>query len=134
MNHLNVALKKYISRILPDNVIQMLKKLYYPIKLKLANEDYEADLRVLKYLVDSGDFVLDIGANIGIYTKFMHELVGDSGCVYSIEPIPRTFEILCWNVKRLGLTRVKTINCAISDDDGIAKMEIPLYDGLESSL
>ncbi|MFQ5798567.1 MAG: FkbM family methyltransferase [Bacteroidota bacterium] len=63
-----------------------------------------------------------------VYTKYLSELVGTQGPVYSIEPIPLTFDILCLNVKKLGLKNIEQICCAISDTDGTATMEVPVYD------
>lgn len=49
--------------------------------------------------VKEGDFVMDIGAHVGSYTKLLSKLVGDSGKVYAFEPTPRTFKTL-WNNTR----------------------------------
>ena len=51
-----------------------------------------------------------------------------SGRVYSVEPIPLSFEILRSNVQRWGLKNVELINCAISDINGHVTMEVPLYE------
>lgn len=65
-----------------------------------------------------GMTVLDIGANLGIYT--LHAL--KAGCeVYSFEPIPRTFDILEQNVKANGFAdtgKAHLYNCAVSDKNG----------------
>src|SRR5207249_301008 len=45
-------------------------------------------------LIGPGDWVIDAGANVGHITGEMCALVGASGCVWAIEPIPR-------NVSRL---------------------------------
>jgi FkbM family methyltransferase len=54
--------------------------------------------------------------------------LGERGCVYTIEPIPLTFEILSNNVKKLGLSNVRLFNCGISDNDVSAIMEVPKFD------
>ena len=51
-----------------------------------------------------------------------------AGRRHSIEPIPVTFEILRANVRRLRLSNVVLMNCAISDVNGFATMEIPLWE------
>lgn len=128
MEMIKNMLKKVLLKSLPDPVIQLIKKLYYPLVLKSLQERDERDFTVVKYLVEPGNVVLDIGANIGVYTKYLSDLVGDSGKVYSIEPVPSTFEILSSNVKRLGLKNVNLINCAVSETNGTVTMQIPLYD------
>lgn len=49
--------------------------------------------------VQEGDIVVDIGAHVGIYTKLMSRLVGDSGRVYAFEPTYRTFNTLRENTR-----------------------------------
>jgi len=89
--------------------------------------EIEPELRVVRDLVKPGNSVIDIGANVGIYTKTLSELVGPDGRVYSIEPFPPTFEILCYNITKLHLNNVELINVAISDSEGIVTMALP-YD------
>jgi FkbM family methyltransferase len=85
------------------------------------------ELKVVRHLVTPRDSVMDIGANIGVYSKMLSELVGSDGCVYSIEPFPATFEILCYNIRKLHLDNVEPINVAVSDSDEIVTMALP-YD------
>jgi len=75
--------------------------------------------------VREGDYVIDIGANIGVYSKLLSELVGSDGRVYSIEPFPTTFEILCHNLTKLGLDNVEVLNIAISDSEAVVTMGLP---------
>jgi FkbM family methyltransferase len=124
---LNNAIQKIASFILPEKVLTGIKKSYYPWRLRFCRAK-EIDLEVIRTLIGHGDVVVDIGANIGGYTYHFSKLVGLQGRVFSIEPIPVTFEILCSNVKKLGLNNVEVFNCAISDDDDWLVMEIPKYE------
>jgi FkbM family methyltransferase len=85
----------------------------------------EPELKIISYLVKPGDIAIDIGANVGLYTKILSELVGPDGRVYSIEPFPSTFEILCYNIKKLHLDNVEPINVAVSDSESIVTMVLP---------
>jgi FkbM family methyltransferase len=114
--------------LLPEKILQAIKKVHYARALRSLSESDEADFRVIRHLVHHGDHVVDIGANIGVYTKFLSGLVGMKGHVYSIEPISLTFDILLYNIRKLGLKNVKALNCAISDSDGSMTMEVPLYE------
>jgi FkbM family methyltransferase len=88
---------------------------------------------MMNRLINNGDLVLDIGANIGGYTKYLSELVGTEGRVFSIEPVPITYEILSSNVKKLKLKNVELMNCAISDRNARVELDIPKYaSGLEN--
>jgi len=63
--------------------------LIYPYAKKrlvdsLAGEGpYEKDSVVLKY----GDYVIDAGANLGIFSIFASQRVGENGMVYAFEPV-----------------------------------------------
>jgi len=79
-------------------------------------------------ILSEGDWVLDVGANIGHYTIRFSELVGASGRVIAFEPVPDTFEILSSNVSVSGALNVSLVNAAASDSTRIAGVEIPMLD------
>jgi FkbM family methyltransferase len=120
--------KKLAFKMLPDKVLHFVKKIHYARVLHSISEKEEPDLKVLKYLVGPGECVADVGANIGVYTKYLSEIVGASGRVFSVEPIPLTFDILRSNVRKLGSKNIELRNCAISDTVGQVIMEVPKYD------
>jgi amino acid adenylation domain-containing protein/FkbM family methyltransferase len=57
------------------------------------------------------DCILDVGANIGLFTLFANEIV-DHPKVYSFEPNPAVYEILSANTALYG-TDVKLFNCGL---------------------
>lgn len=75
--------------------------------------------------VSPGDWVLDIGANIGQYTHRLSDLVGAEGRVIAIEPMPLTFELLSSNVARFDYQNVTLLNTAASNEAGVVRMDIP---------
>jgi FkbM family methyltransferase len=115
-------------RFLPEHVLFLLKKRHYSLALRALRSSDEADLEIVRHIVKAGDYVIDVGANFGLYTKFLSDLVGGNGKVFSIEPIPLTFKILSSNIKELGLGNVSPMNLAISDMEGLVEMEIPRYE------
>jgi FkbM family methyltransferase len=119
--------KRLALRFLPDRLLQKLKKIHYAKALRAASEGGEPDLKVVRHLVGAGSRVIDVGANFGVYTKFLAEIVGETGRVFSIEPVALTYEILTSNVKRLKLRNVEPFNFAISDDEREVRMEVPRY-------
>jgi FkbM family methyltransferase len=121
-------IKGRLSEILPENILNIFKRVHSYNLLKKYSEKEELDFKIVKYMVKKGDTVIDIGANIGCYTKLLSELVAERGMVISIEPIQCTFLILSSCVKRLNLTNGTLLNCAISDCERIAKMEVQKYD------
>jgi FkbM family methyltransferase len=122
------SIKRLALRFLPDRLLQKLKKIHYAKALRSAAEGGEPDLKVVRHLAGAGSHVIDVGANFGLYTKFLAELVGATGRVYSVEPVPLTYEILTSNLKRLKLRNVEPFNLAASDDAGEVRMEVPRYD------
>lgn len=120
--------KKLALRLLPNGVLQSAKKFHYARVLRRVTVSDEPDLQVLGFLVEPGQCVADIGANIGVYSKYLSECVGVSGHVISVEPIPFTFDILQSNLRKLKLKNVKPNNCAISDSEGQVVMQVPKYD------
>jgi len=75
------------------------------------------------YLPKNGDVVVDIGAGIGEETIIFSKLVADNGLVYSIEAHPTTFKSLKYIIEDNTFRNVKLFNCAISDTDGLLKIE-----------
>lgn len=111
----------------PDRLLQVIKKMHYLHSLRSMSENDEIELNVVRRLVNEGDSVIDVGSNTGVFTLFLSKWVGDRGCVYSIEPIPSTYDILLHNVNKLRLKNVKPLNFAVSDRIGRAVMEVPRY-------
>jgi FkbM family methyltransferase len=119
--------KKQALAFLPEWALTPLRKRHYLRVLKNLTEEYDPDFIVLKHLVKPGDLVIDLGAHIGACTKFLSDLVGDEGRVYSVEPFPLNFDILRLNVRKLKISNVELINCAISETSGRLTMEVPTF-------
>ena len=75
-----------------------------------------------------GDWVIDVGANVGHYTCQMARCVGASGRVLAFEPIPMSFALLTANVRAAGLLNVTLFNIALSSRAGISRMTVPSYE------
>lgn len=79
-----------------------------------------AERRLLRGLVGRGDTVLDVGANIGIYTEFLAQLVGPDGRVIAFEPESR-------NVARLRsgtrtLPQVTVVHAGVAPASGSLRL------------
>lgn len=64
---------------------------------------------------EEGNIVIDVGANIGMFTVRAAELVGVKGLVVAIEPEPRNLTLLQRNIESHGLNNVKVIRKAALD-------------------
>jgi FkbM family methyltransferase len=110
---------------LPDNLETYLRRVrYYRI---VRDRSPEADALRCRNFLQPGDMAIDVGANIGIYTKLFSDCVGPSGSVHAIEPIPDTFGYLRHNVTKLGLKNVYLYPLAATNRNGIARMSVPLW-------
>lgn len=77
--------------------------------------------------VEPGMIVVDVGANIGLYTLYGARLAGVSGRVHSFEPTPRMFSILRDNIQINGLLesgRVVLHPEAVTDKNGQARFAV----------
>lgn len=76
-------------------------------------------------LIDPGDCVVDVGANVGYLTSLAAARAGASGSVMAFEPHPGVFAVLAANVARWrapGVASVQTHQSALSDRDGTAEL------------
>lgn len=85
----------------------------------------EPEYASLSDWVHSGDWVIDVGANIGHYTLALSRLVGPAGRVVAFEPIPETFSVLTRCVERAGIKNVTLINAAATTEFGELAMNLP---------
>lgn len=89
--------------------------------VNLATFGYEHEkfeLNLFKNSLKKGDIVLDLGANIGLYSLSAAKIVGNSGKIYSFEPDPITFKNLKKNIESNKCDNVELINKAVSNKTG----------------
>ena len=79
----------------------------------------EVETTLLCRLAKPGMNVIDVGANIGLYTVMLGKLVGQTGCVWSFEPFPQSVNYLKKNIELNKLSNVKVMENAVADEDGI---------------
>jgi len=72
--------------------------------------------------ITKGMNVIDIGANIGVYTVLVAEKVGNIGKVIAVEPEPENYKQLLENIKLNNLQNVTPINIALTDHEGSEKL------------
>src|SRR5437762_9988574 len=125
---MNLNLLKRFTSHLPLLWQQELKRLLYRHQIRHQKfEPHEPEFFILDSMISAGDWVVDVGANIGQYTKRFSDLVGPEGRVIAIEPVPETFALLSANVLLCQHSNVTLLNMAASDELGIAGMQIPHF-------
>jgi len=119
---------KQIAARLPHRWQSELKRLHFG--RQIARNDFntsEAEYQMLSQWVQPGDWVLDIGANVGQYTKRLSDLVGAEGRVIAFEPVPATFALLSANAERFQHGNVSLFNAAVSGKLDVLGMDIPRF-------
>jgi FkbM family methyltransferase len=95
-------IKAYIFRLLgEENYLKLLNRGFffmYHTGLLRSDEEYKYHY-FARQLISKGDTVVDIGANLGYYTKLFSGWVGDKGSVIAIEPVPLYNKIIRWTCR-----------------------------------
>jgi FkbM family methyltransferase len=76
-------------------------------------------------LINKGNNVLDIGANIGYFSLIASRIVGSIGTVYAFEPTPSTIQKLQKNIQLNNCSNIKVYQKAVSESNGKAIFKIP---------
>ncbi|HEX5754720.1 MAG TPA: FkbM family methyltransferase [Archangium sp.] len=97
------------------------------VSLEMYGEWAQHELDLFARLLNRGDHVLDIGANVGTHALGFAALVGPGGRVVSFEPQPVIFELLRSNVHANGLTHVTCEQVALAERAGSAMLSVPDY-------
>lgn len=101
---------------------------FYPTNLSTAvwiNRHARDDARSLfSAYTQAGDYIVDVGSNIGDTALCFSSLVGVGGHVVAVEPHPRTFRFLQGNLHLNRATNVTALNCALGPERG----EVQLLD------
>lgn len=116
----------------PAAVRLFVRRALYAYRLKAGTfVSPEPEFSMLDEFVSDGDWVIDIGANVGHYTVRLSALVGDAGRVVSFEPWPESFALLVANCMRSRSHNVTLLNLAVSDHGRSSGMDVPVgEDGL----
>jgi FkbM family methyltransferase len=82
-------------------------------------------LAAMHRIVKPGDTVLDVGANVGLFTLEASLLVGAAGRVIAIEPMPEHASAVLNSARYNGMTNVEVISVAAGDRLGHAILTLP---------
>ena len=116
---------KRIAGWMPAGLEHWLRKRHYPGVLRRFDESKWPEAVVIRKLVREGDTVVDAGANIGYLSMLLARMVGKTGRVLSLEPVPRTFDLLVHNIRQLDLAQVDARQLAVSSRTGVVRMVTP---------
>jgi FkbM family methyltransferase len=92
------------------------------------------EVRLLEKLVEPGMQILDVGANIGLYTMVLARLAGENGKVFAFEPEPHLFSVLCENCMANEAHNVTPFQCAAGDANGRATFQRATFNSGDNRL
>lgn len=123
-----MTLFKRVAAKLPHQWQAELKRIHFGRQIaRNTFNTSEAEYKLLSEFVRPGDWVIDIGANVGQYTKRLSDLVGATGRVFAFEPVPATFALLAANAERFEHANVTLLNVAVSTKLDVLGMSIPRF-------
>jgi len=76
-----------------------------------------------KNIIQKGDYILDIGANMGYYTKLFAKWTGNAGHVYSVEPVTIFAETLRWGTQKFK--NITLYNYALGEEEKEVTLSTP---------
>ncbi len=82
----------------------------------------EGEAQLLENLIEPGDLVIEVGANIGSLTVPLAQAVGPQGRVIAFEPQHLLFQNLCANIALNGFANVTTLNVAAGATSGSVRL------------
>jgi FkbM family methyltransferase len=109
--------------------LKLVSKSYlFLIKMGLLHKDYP-ELLFLYDLIKPTDNVIDIGANLGYYSKQIKKIQkGSTGSLLAVEPIPLFASVWRSNVGESSQIRLE--NSALGSTNETVRMGIPIVDGV----
>lgn len=97
------------------------------------NRETDPDVcHIARTLLNEGDVVLDVGANVGLVARQFASCVGTTGRVIAFEPDAKTAVFLRRNIRRLP--QVEVHDTALSDSNGTAQFFLDPRSGTSNSL
>lgn len=105
-----------LTRTFGNKLYEVAFPLYRPLYSAFKSYVDRAERHLLANNLFRGDVVVDAGANIGVYSRFLSKCVGTAGTVHSFEPSPENFARLRAAVA--GLPNVLPRELAVSDTTG----------------
>lgn len=96
--------------------------IYRPLYATYKTYADRAERKLLRKILFPGAVVVDVGANIGIYSQFLSRRVGPTGVVHCLEPSPDNFRRL--SAATGGLSNVRLIQAAVGERSGECKLYI----------
>ena len=111
------------SKLTPDGPRLFVNLQDYVIGVQTVLGIYEQEeIALVQRLVQPGHHVIDIGANIGVFTVTLAQSVGATGRVYAFEPIPHLAALLFRSIAENHFDWVTLEQAALSAERGSVEL------------
>jgi FkbM family methyltransferase len=80
--------------------------------------------KVIETNLKQGDVFFDVGANVGFFSLLAARVVGESGDVYSFEPLPELATLLRRTAAANRLSNLHVVEAAVGQRPGTAEMAV----------
>lgn len=105
--------------VVPDSV-----ELITPYVLREQQDWFEDEIKFLRRLLLPGQKVIDIGANYGVYTLCLANVVGPTGHVWAFEPASSTAKLLREGIASNSFSQITLEQSALSNVRGVAQLSL----------
>lgn len=119
------AVRRLLHRLMPDRLYSYVQAVVMANDIR-SGTILEPEMAFLPLAVRSGDTVIDIGANSGMYSYPLSRIVGSSGQVYAFEPVPSTYRTLRIVARLLRMKNVQMFSKGCSDHDERCVFSVPV--------
>lgn len=113
-----VSLLREVGNTVYDHAFPIYSLCYRAFK---AHAD-RAERKLLRSILSAGAVVVDAGANIGVYSRFLSRTIGPTGVVHSFEPSPANFRRLQSATRNLANVRLS--QAALGESSGKSKLYV----------
>jgi FkbM family methyltransferase len=104
------------------------------LEREIANGLYEKEyLEYFYSILGEDDIIIDIGANIGIFSILASKKV-KSGLIFSFEPVGINYKRMLRNIEVNSIQNIKTFNLGLSNQNETLDINVPKQDPGESTL
>ena len=100
--------------------------MYVGQSLHQYGEFSEGEIDLFAQMVQPGDIIFDVGANIGCHTVWFAQTVGTSGAVFAFEPQRLVCQLLCANIALNSL--MNTYCCQLALGAAPGSIAVPMLD------
>src|ERR1035437_4067408 len=114
-----------LAKLRSGQIVEITENDHLQLLLYYCGEFEPQCVELMKKHIGPGSIVLDVGANIGLYTLEAAKAVGATGRVIAIEASPGHISTIGKSVGLNGFQNVDIISSAVGDVEGMATLTLP---------